>query len=121
MVEASEMDSRVSAVIDLMRESLADRLSIRTLSRRVNLSAPRLRQLFKRQTGVSPSSYLRQLRMNTAVQLLTSSYLSIKEISFRSGAGDTSHFVRDFRKQYGLTPGEFRARTRQHPRTSVSE
>ncbi len=115
------METRVAAVIDLMRESQADHLSIRTLAKGVNLSAARLRQLFKRETGLSPSKYLKQLQMNSAAQLLRSSFLSIKEISFRSGARDTSHFVRDFKKQYGVTPGEFRTRSRRSSPTSASE
>jgi len=114
-------DSRVAAVIDLMRKRLGDRLLMSTLSQRVNLSGARLRQLFKKEAGVSPATYLKQLRMSQAADLLTSSFLSIKEICFRCGAGDVSHFVREFRKQYGVRPREFRARARQSPKTCVRE
>ena len=118
--EVPDMDSRVAAVIELMRQSLSQPLSIDTLSKRINLSAPRLRQLFKRETGLSPIGYLKQLRMNEAAQLLRSSFLSIKEISFQIGAGDISHFVREFRKQYGVTPSNFRAHARPR-RATLSE
>lgn len=45
------MDARVNAAIDLMRQLLADELSIRNLARNVNLSSMRLRQLFREEAG----------------------------------------------------------------------
>jgi AraC-like DNA-binding protein len=48
--------------------------------------------------------------MKKAAELLLTSFLTVKEISFASGTKDGSHFVRDFKKMYGLTPTEFRAR-----------
>jgi hypothetical protein len=57
------MNARVTAVISVMHGALADELSIATLSKRVNLSPARLRQLFKTETGRSPMQYLKELRM----------------------------------------------------------
>lgn len=102
------MDARVKVVINLMRDSMAHELSIGALSRSVNLSSARLRQLFKTATGRSPISYIKYLRMNRAEDLLLTTFLSIKEIAFRIGAKDVSHFVRDFKKNRGVTPTQFR-------------
>jgi len=93
-----------------MRQGLADHVSIKILSKGVNVSSARLRQLFKKNTGRSPMQYLKDLRMLQAEYLLRRTFLSIKEITFRSGSRDVSHFVRDFKKQYGVTPSEFRIR-----------
>jgi len=103
------MDARVEIIIYVMRQGLADQLSVGILSKQVNLSPARLQQLFKRETGRSPVQYLRSLRMQKAEQLLRSSFLSIKEIASRSGAGDVSHFARDFKKYFGLTPSGYRS------------
>src|SRR5260370_34640253 len=100
------MDARVAATIGFMGESLMDHLSIWTLSKRVNLSPTRLRQLFKKNTGQSPMQYLRNLRMQRAEHLLRSTFLSIKEVSFFVGAKHVSHFVRDFKKKCGSTPSQ---------------
>ncbi len=107
------MDARVTTVIDTMRRSLGNRLTIHTLSSQVNLSPSRLRQLFTRETGRSPMQYLNELRMKRAEELLASSFLSIKQVVFLSGLNDVSHFGRSFRKEHGLTPSEFRARRRR--------
>ncbi len=78
------------------------------MAKSVNLSPSRLRQLFKTETGMSPIQYLKHLRAKRAAYLLQSSFLTIKEVAFQTGSGDVSHFVRDFKKHYGLTPSEFR-------------
>jgi transcriptional regulator GlxA family with amidase domain len=100
----------VKAAISRMRETISAPLSVQELSNSVNLSQTRLRQLFKEETGRSPMQYLRDLRMQHAEQLLRTTFFSIKEITFLSGEKDVSHFVRYFKKQYGLTPSEFRVR-----------
>jgi transcriptional regulator GlxA family with amidase domain len=105
------MDARVKHVIALFNKDLASRLSEERVSKHVNLSSARLRQLFKKETGLSPIKYLKRLRMKNAAKLLRSSFLSIKEVASQCGSGDTSHFVRDFRKHYGLRPTEFRTRS----------
>jgi len=102
------MDLRVKRLIEMMNERLANKLSERIMSTSVNLSPARLRQLFKKETGLSPTQYLRRLRTKRAADLLQRSFLTIKEIAFHTGSGDVSHFVRDFKKHYGVTPSQFR-------------
>jgi transcriptional regulator GlxA family with amidase domain len=115
------MDRRVDRLIAMMKDSLNQRLSEKIMARSVNLSPARLRQLFKKETGRSPVQYLRCLRTKTAAFLLQTSFLSIKEVAFHTGSGDVSHFVRDFKKQYGVTPTEFRARGNRLPQSSAHE
>ncbi len=111
------MDARVRAAIDIMRRFPAGQLSIHSLSKSVNLSPSRLRQLFSKETGRSPMQYVRQARMQRAQELLQNTFLSVKEVAFSIGVRDVSHFVRDFKKLCGQTPSEFRAKaTRQYKR-----
>ena len=102
------MDARVYAAIGLMNELLADRLTVGMLSRRLNLSSARLRQLFKEETGRPPIQYFRDLRLRQAQKLLSSTFLSVKEITSLCGMNDASHFARDFKKKYGSSPSEYR-------------
>jgi len=74
----------------------------------VNLSPSRLRYLFKKETGVAPGHYLRTFRLEQAKELLEKTFLSVKEITRRVGVNDQSHFIREFKKAYGLTPAQYR-------------
>lgn len=107
------MDARVETAIELMHKSVSDQLSMRILARSVNLSATRLRQLFKQETGRTPMQYLKDLRLQRAKELLQTTFLSIKQVSFFSGIQNANHFMREFKKRCGLTPSQFRTRWRK--------
>ncbi|HEX9919470.1 MAG TPA: helix-turn-helix domain-containing protein, partial [Pyrinomonadaceae bacterium] len=66
--------------------------------------------LFKAETGSSPARYLKALRLERARELLETTFLSVKEIRALVGFNDDSHFARDFRATYGLTPQQYRER-----------
>lgn len=103
------MDARIRRAMRTVHELLAENISVTDLCVGVNLSVSRLRQLFKTNVGISPKQYIRCVRLNRAASLLRTSFLSVKEISFQIGSKDVSHLVRDFKKQFGVTPSEFRA------------
>ena len=103
-----------------MQQLANDQISLKALSKNVNLSPSRLRQLFKRETGHSPKQHVKRLRMRRAEELLSYTFLSVKEITFLTGVRDVSHFVRDFKKLHGLTPSEFRARRYTSPSVDVA-
>ena len=102
------MDHRVEKVMALMQARLDQRLIVSDLARAVNLSSAHLRQLFTTETGASPMQYLKELRMQQAKELLRTTFLSVKEVMAQVGVSDKIHFVRDFKRAYGLTPAQYR-------------
>jgi AraC-like DNA-binding protein len=102
------MDQRVLTVIALMKHDPRQALPLSRLAQTVNLSTGRLWYLFKTETGSPPGRYLKTLRMQHATNLLADTFLSVKEIIARVGFTDESHFVKDFKKIYGVTPTEYR-------------
>ena len=96
----------------MMREDVSGELSLSEFAQSVNLSVWRLCHVFKTDVGMPPMRYLRLLRMERAKDLLESSFLSVKEIGFRVGLTDESHFVRDFKATYGLSPACYRTQFR---------
>lgn len=102
------MDARVSIVVSLIEMHFARDVRLNELCSVVNLSPCHLTHLFKATLGTSPTKYLKSIRMQHAQDLLDHSFLSVKEIGMRVGMSDTSHFVRDFKKAYGLSPAQYR-------------
>lgn len=102
------MAERVKKVIELMQGDPSRTFTLGEMAESVNLSPPYFCYLFKSVTGVPPARYLKSLRMQHATTLLTTTFLSVKEVVRRVGCTDESHFVRDFKRMYGVTPSEYR-------------
>lgn len=102
------MDQRVRRIVLTINEDRARESSLDELARSVNLSPSRLYHVFKADMGISLKQYIGMMRILRAMELLSNSFLSIKEITRMVGAGDGSHFVRDFKKGCGLTPTQYR-------------
>ncbi len=83
-------------------------LTFKEFAKTVNLSVPHLRRVFKAETGESFARYFKALRMRKAKELLATTFLGVKQIALKTGFGDVSHFVRDFKKDYGITLTEYR-------------
>jgi len=103
------LDKRVEKIIQMMRDDVRGELSLAEFAQSVNLSVWRLCHIFKSDVGMPPIRYLRLMRMERAKNLLESSFLSVKEIAFRVGLNDESHFVRDFKSTYGFSPSLYRS------------
>jgi AraC-like DNA-binding protein len=108
------LDKRVEKIIQMMREDVRGELSLSEFAQSVNLSVWRLCHIFKSDVGMPPMRYLRLLRMERAKALLESSFLSVKEIAYRVGLNDESHFVRDFKSTYGSSPACYRTHFRNN-------
>jgi AraC-like DNA-binding protein len=91
-----------------MEEDLSRELPLDDIAICVNLSPSRLRYLFKVETGQSPVQYLKYLRMQKAKQLVEDTFLNVKQIMCELGINDESHFVRDFKRTYGMTITQYR-------------
>jgi transcriptional regulator GlxA family with amidase domain len=102
------MDRRVQRVIQMIEEDIRVNLTLAEMAEAVNLSPSHLYHLFKSETGMAPTRYVKALRMGKAKELLETTFLSVKEIVILIGATDGSHFVRDFKRQYNLTPTQYR-------------
>lgn len=105
-------DVRVRHVVALMEEHRAAPLSVEHLAHAVNLSPSHLTRLFREQTGSSPARFARELRLQHAYELVETSFLSIKQVMAAAGWNDPSHFCRDFKRHFGVSPKALRARHR---------
>lgn len=83
-------------------------VTIGELSRLVNLSHSRLSHLFRAAQGVSLNSFLSDRRLERAAQLLRSTEMLIKEITYDAGYKQAPSFVRAFQRRFGASPTSYR-------------
>lgn len=104
------VDGRVRTALMLIQTEGYSRASIEHIAALVNLSVTRLTHLFKECIGTSPRNYDVQLRLLKAQKLIKHTYLRIKEIEAKCGFSDSSRFALQFRRAFGISPKECRAR-----------
>jgi AraC-like DNA-binding protein len=82
-------------------------LPIAALARQANMSAPKLRKLFKQTFGQNVFDYYQTRRMQEAARLLRAQHLSVAEVGYQLGFTNLSHFARVFKRYQGLTPKKY--------------
>ncbi len=84
--------------------------TIAQLAQVVRMSETVLKANFKNFFGTTIYGYLFDFRMNIARNLLSDNSQSIAEIAFQSGYENPSHFTTAFKRKYGISPTEYRAK-----------
>jgi AraC-like DNA-binding protein len=105
------MEYRVQKVILLIRENSSKPITLDKLAQAVSMSSSRLRHLFKDEVGKTPTQYLKDLRMEMAWKLLENTSFHVKQVMVEVGVNDESHFSRDFKRAFGMTPKQCRTRS----------
>jgi AraC-like DNA-binding protein len=106
------LDLRIQATIEVIRNGISGKLETADLASQINLSASRLRHIFRAETGLSLTQYIKVKRMQKAAHLLRTSFLTVKEVMYRVGFSSRSHFSREFRRMHNLAPSKYRAKAR---------
>ena len=102
------MDGRIFHLKELLLKNLQHKWTVEEMSQIVELSVPHFQKLFRAEMGIAPLTYLRDLRLVKARELLEKKFYRVKQIRVEVGIRNDSHFTRDFKKKYGLTPTEYR-------------
>ena len=84
--------------------------SVSEISERLGLHPNYFSSLFKHRTGQTFSDYLRTVRINKAMELMTTTNLKVYEIACQVGYNDNAQFYRAFRQVTGVPPGQFKRR-----------
>lgn len=104
------------AARNLVEWSVADTSVIRVeqMADRAGQSVRAVQRLFRQYVGVSPKWVLMRARLKDAAAALdTDPAADLADLAVRLGWYDQSHFVRDFRRSLGVTPGRYARDARQ--------
>jgi len=110
--DVQSRDARIAHVMALMATHRSDPLQVDELARQVNLSSSYLTRLFRDETGSAPAAFDRARRLDRAHDLIRNSFLSVKQVMAEVGWSDPSHFCRDFKRRFGVSPRALRKQAR---------
>ena len=105
-MEARALDSRITGVVELLRDNLERVMSLVELSRAVGLSEGRLRHLFREQLGIPLRRYALWLRLRRALTVAFAGE-PMTAAAHAAGFSDAAHFTRTCRQMFGLAPSAF--------------
>lgn len=105
----SQYYDKLRPVVRWMERNLASNIGLPEIADQANLSISYLNELFHDAFGVSPYSFLIQLRIREAkTMLITHPQKPLKEVAMMTGFNDVSHFVATFRRKEKMTPAKYR-------------
>jgi len=104
-------------IVSQVKRIIAENLSVGNLQRdelaaMVHVSSGYLGRIFKKETGLALTDYIIKKRIFVAKQLLNKTSLSITDISARVGISYSSYFTKIFKEQVGVTPQEYRQKSK---------
>lgn len=102
------MSKPVTACIDYIYAHIKERITIEDLAEYNGLSTSYLSRLFKKETGVSISDYIRERKIEKAQHLLKFCDYSLVEITNYLSFSSQSHFIQLFKDFTGMTPKKYR-------------
>ena len=109
-LRSAKTEDRVSRIRQYVEANCFDpNFSIYSVAEDFDLTPSNLSHYFKTQTGQSVSDYVQLLRRTEACRLLTETTESIQAIGEKVGMLNVSSFIRNFKQQTGLTPGQYRS------------
>jgi len=98
----------IRRVTEVVEDHLTDlEFDVRKLQEKSGMSHTQLYRKLHALTGLSPSRFIRHLRLKRAAKLLEQRYGSVTQVAFEVGFGNLSYFTKCFRKQFGISPSEY--------------
>jgi len=107
--ETNRHISRLKNALAYMEEHYPEKVTLEDLAEAAGVTPKYLCRSFCSLTGKTPISYLNEYRIDCACELLRTTDDSMLEIAGLCGFSDQSYFVRLFKRQKGITPGQYRS------------
>ena len=99
---------RLREVFKYLRKNCHEPVSLDQVARRAHMSRAYFCRYFKAVTGSTLTEYLLRLRVDLAMEFLSSGAMSVSEIAYATGFSNHSHLDRVFKHLKGVTPVEYR-------------
>lgn len=107
----SLIDRRCKDIINIIKQTDLNQLTVPSLAQQIYLSESRLSHLFKKEVGITISSYLVHEKMRKAFRFVFDGY-NLTDAAIKAGFSSSSHFSRCVREKLGMSPLEISKNSR---------
>jgi len=104
----SQQNSLVSEALAFIQRCCLEPISLKDVAAAVHRTPAHVATTVKKSTGYSVGEWINSGRVSEAANRLTHTDMSLDEIANSIGWQDKTHFIRQFRKVYGVTPAAWR-------------
>lgn len=105
--------TNITAVKEYMDNHFQEKITLKSLAQLSYMSPNYMRIKFQELMGISPHSYLEEIRMDHVCRLLTESTLSIGDIASACGFDSIAYLDSVFRRKKGIAPSQYRTEHRK--------
>ncbi len=99
-------DKAIAEIIKYMEENFAQDLSTESLSTHFGYTSTHFGRKFKQATGLTPMTYLKTYRMETAYTMIKKGERDISVVAAQCGYSDANYFTRCFKAHFGFPPSQ---------------
>ena len=100
----------VSQAIRLIHGSYSEDLTLTSMADRIHVNPSYLSTLFHREMEASIVNYLTEVRLTNAARMLKATSENVSEVAAACGFREPNYFSRIFKRKFGVTPREYRAK-----------
>ncbi|MDP4133743.1 MAG: AraC family transcriptional regulator [Bacillota bacterium] len=105
-------EQRINEACRIIYENYNKNISVNNLAAMSFLSVSRFSHLFEKITGFPPITFMANIRIEKAREMLLLSDMTISEIALTTGYSNQNYFCRIFKKKIGYSPTEYRRTVR---------
>ncbi|MFM9837541.1 MAG: helix-turn-helix domain-containing protein [Cyclobacteriaceae bacterium] len=103
-IAKNEFLTELNAIVE--QNMANEQFGVSELADAMNMSRSNLLRKVKKETNLSVSQHISQVRLTRAMELLKTTSLNVSEVSHQVGFNSPSYFIKCFREHYGYPPGE---------------
>ncbi|RHX89334.1 AraC family transcriptional regulator [Leptospira stimsonii] len=109
----------IARALDTIHEAFYENLDIQNLAAEAGMSISMFHSCFKTVTNTSPIQYIKNIRLHKARALMLHDGLNALAAATRVGYESPSQFSREYKRFFGVTPGQDTAKIREEGRVSI--
>ncbi|SHO58647.1 helix-turn-helix domain-containing protein [Vibrio quintilis] len=114
-------DDLAKQTADYLLQHLAAPVTLVRIARQMHTNRTTLSKAFKQAFGCTIFYWLYERRMERAADYLLRTYYDIRQVAYRVGYPDANNFSTAFKKKFGSSPGQFRARHQKYQRNHTNQ